>query len=215
MDPVQKKRHIRQSYDEDYVTIYDRRYHEAQFQKATEVFTIVAQLKNNEVNTKRTGIILDYGAGTGLLWEYLQQSDLLSKSEIVPNRLIAIDISSGMLKKFAHKLQTAQNAHNLPLFGTDLICCDGEALPLRGQQFSHVIALTSLQNLPDLPRGLLEILCVMEPGGWFGLTYLRKSMSQSALENHLKQVFTHSQVYFSDKEKKSSDIEDWICLVAP
>ena len=216
MDPVQKKRHIRQRYDEEsYVAIYDRRYQKAQFQKATELFTIITRAKTVKYGNKCTGTMLDYGAGTGLLWEYLHQQKNMHKSEILQNRLIAIDLSWGMLKKFADKLQTAQKAQNPPLFGTDLICCDGEVLPLRGQQFSHVIALTSLQNLPDLPQGLLEIQHVMESDGWFGLTYLRKSMPQSVLENHLKQVFTHFQVAFSDREKKSADIEDWICLVAP
>ena len=154
MDPVQKKRHIRQSYNEEsYVAIYDRRYHKAQFHKATELFAI-----RNKNGAKITGTMLDYGAGTGLLWEYLQQQKNGHDSDILPNRLIAIDLSWSMLKKFAHKLQTAQNARDPSLFGTDLICCDGEALPLREQQFSYIIALTSLQNLPDLHRGLLEIL---------------------------------------------------------
>lgn len=210
---MQKKRKIQLSYNsESYVAIYDRRYRKAQFQKTTDLFSIFTHIKNEK---KIGGTMLDYGAGTGLLWEYFHQQKLESKSEVQPNRLVAIDLSWSMLKKFAHKLQTAQEAQNPPLFGTDLICCDGEATPLREQQFSSVIALTSLQNLPDLPQGLLEIQRVMEPGGWFGMTYLRKSMSQSDLENHLKQVFTHLQVYFSDQKKNSSDIEDWICLIAP
>ena len=201
---MQKKRKIQQSYDEEsYVVHYDRRYRTAQFQKAVELFSMLTK------NASSLNVMLDFGAGTGLLWKYFHQRNLPSPREGLPNRLVAIDLSWGMLKNFVHKLKTASD----PLFSSDLICCDGEALPLRDQQFSIVVALTSLQNLPDVPRGLQEIARVMVSRGCFGLTYLRKSISKTDLALRLKQSFPHSQVDFPDREKKLADIEDWICMV--
>ncbi len=202
--------------EESYVEIYDRRYHEAQFQKAAALFRIFS---HNENMSTIPGIMLDFGAGTGLLWEFLHDKMISSRGETrnqypsnLPTRVIGIDLSRAMLNKFRHKLKHAQGRI---LIKTDLVCCDGEALPLRGQQFSCVLALTSLQNLPDVPRGLQEIARVMGRAGVFGLTFLKKSIPKSDLINTLKKIFPHSQVLFPDLTKPVSNLEDWICLVVP
>jgi len=206
MDPVQKKWKIKQSYDEQsYLEIYDRRYQIIQFQKTAELFALFTN------NMCSTDVMLDFGAGTGLLWDYFHQQNLPPlKKEGFPNRLIGIDLSWGMLSKFLQKLKTTPT---LPQFVTSLICCDGEALPLRDRQFTHLMALTSLQNLPDVSRGLQEISRVLTKKGVFGLTYLRKSLSKSALETQLRENFPQAHVSFPDLEKSSPDIEDWIYLV--
>ena len=206
MDPVQKKWKIKQSYDEQsYLEIYDRRYQIAQFQKTAELFALFTN------NMRSTDVMLDFGTGTGLLWDYFHQQNLPPrKKEGFPNRLIGIDLSWGMLSKFLQKLKTTPTP---PQFETSLICCDGEALPLRDRQFTHLMALTSLQNLPDVPRGLQEISRVLTKKGVFGLTYLRKSLSKSALEAQLRENFPQAHVSFPDLEKFSPAIEDWIYLV--
>ncbi len=118
---------------------YDELYGEEQARKHSAVLAAVGGA--------RAGVVLDLGCGTGLLTERLPSAGA--------GYVVAADISAGMAARAKARLPPA----------ADLVICDCELLPLRGEAFDLVLAVTVLQNAYDMRRALSEAARVAREGG--------------------------------------------------
>ena len=196
-----KKKEIIDSYNsESYNEIYDRRYKSIQFEKFEPFYDFTSEYPL---------ILLDYGCGTGLLWNfYNSKYQINNQSEKI--RFISIDISKGMLNIFKNKLNLANNFPKMHYKDVNLVCCDGEHLPFRSNHFKYIYAITSLQNLPDVDLGLKEINRVKKKGGIIAISYLRKKISKDLLEKKLKNLFEGFQI----KLLETHSTEDWLYKIS-
>jgi ubiquinone/menaquinone biosynthesis C-methylase UbiE len=127
MSAWDKKRDVMQRYDLT-AHIYDIRYAEEQRAK------IEAAMES--INMEKQGLVLDVGCGTGLLFEYVSHK---------AKAIVGLDISRRILlhaKKFP-------NVH--------LVLADADNMPLKGDIFGSVFALTLIQNTPSPVKTLNEI----------------------------------------------------------
>ena len=97
------------------------------------------------------GEALEIGSGTGYFSLNLIQLGLLG-------RLVATDISPGMLDKLA------ASAERLGL-EVETEVADAERLPFEDESFDLVFGHAVLHHLPDLPVALAEFRRVLRPGG--------------------------------------------------
>ena len=192
-----KKKEIIESYNsESYNEIYDRRYRSIHFEK----FEPFWQPENED-----SIILLDYGCGTGLLWDFYN-SKYQNRFHNEKIRFISIDISKGMLNLFKNKLNIAGNSPNVHLNDVHLVCCDGEHLPFRSNHFKYIYAITSLQNLSNFELGLKEISRVKQKSAIIAISYLRKKITKDLLEQKLRKSFEGFQI----RLLKTDSSEDWI-----
>ena len=134
------------------------------------------KITNNSQKITVHDIILDYGCGTGLFWEYLKNKEILVDWR---GKFLGIDISVEMLKAFREKHlisyfkypqisnlkegdkegdKEGENCNHEELTeNINLLCCDGENLPFREKLMDFIYAFTSLQNLDNIEQGLKEI----------------------------------------------------------
>jgi ubiquinone/menaquinone biosynthesis C-methylase UbiE len=138
--------------------MYDMRYAEEQIAK------IDAALES--VDVKRHSVVLDVGCGTGLLFDHVAE-----KAETV----VGLDISR---KSLLHAKNRSQKFANV-----DLIWADADNLPFGDAVFSHVFALTLIQNMPNPVKTLREIKSVTRNDAVIVVTGLKKKFS---LEDFLK-----------------------------
>ena len=152
---------------------------------------------------------MDYGCGTGLLWDFYNSKYQINiQSEKI--RFISIDISKGMLNIFKNKIGIADSSQKLHLNDVHLVCCDGEHLPFRSNHFKYIYAITSLQNLSNLDLGLKEINRVKEKSAIIAISYLRKKMAKDLLEKKLKKSFEGYQI----RLLKTHSSEDWVFKIS-
>lgn len=248
MEPNKRQRMMDQ-YNET-ATHYDYRYRKIQFLKLALLYSRVPPPH---------GLVLDYGAGTGLLWEfycYTQSATQCSvlatalkspfilfgedmnwlegqmDSESIEPResihdtltwlserhnlslprynLICMDISLEMLRIFRAKTKIAgARTLNGEFFLPHMICADGEFLPFRDERFTSVLAITALQNLENLSKGLFEIKRVLEPNGELGFTFLKKAASKEQLKDMLR-ILGFALFIPPYLGKDEITIEDWV-----
>ena len=164
------------------------------------------------------GNLLDFGAGTGLLWDFFQDLDLHTQGESSTThlkgrvRFIGIDLSRGMLQTFKNKVLKTKKTPPIDPRDAHLICCDGEHLPLRADLFSNVIALTTLQNLPNLHIGIQEMHRVSIQGGFQRISFLRKSIPKEELIKEISSKFDEVKLIEPKVGHNTSYSEDWIIL---
>jgi ubiquinone/menaquinone biosynthesis C-methylase UbiE len=203
-----KKAMIERYNSESYVSIYDNRYRTLQYIKFSHLLSKI---------TNTNGLLLDYGAGTGLFLDFFLENMLAGSTKIsyLPKLLpliIGLDISIEMLRKFKEKLNKIP--HSIQK-NVQLICADGEHLPFRSAQFRNTICATALQNLPSPEVGLIEIKRILQKGGYLMLSYLKKSISESALINMLTKNFSeiHSIPVNEDVEESGRNpVEDYLFI---
>lgn len=140
--------------------MYDARYAREQKAKYEAAF--------ESLGSTSYGKVLDVGCGTGLLFEYLAD-----KAETT----IGLDISRKTLNKAKERMQPFPNVH--------LILADADYIPLQGKVFSHVFAMTLIQNVPKPIDTLNEITRVARNDAKIVLTALRKVFT---MENFKKLV---------------------------
>jgi ubiquinone/menaquinone biosynthesis C-methylase UbiE len=118
-----------------------------------------------------TSLVLDCGCGTGLLFEYLAD-----KAQTV----VGLDISRNLLEAAKKRAKKFQNVH--------LILADADHAPLRDNVFSHVFAVTLLQNMPNPERTLAELCRVVHEDAFIVVTGLKKRFSLKAFEALLRKL---------------------------
>lgn len=155
-----KKRRVMRDYDTT-AGMYDRRYAEEQAAK------IEAALKH--VNNDTCKSVLDVGCGTGILFDYVADE---------ARTLVGLDLSKKILLHAKQRSEKRSNVH--------LVQADADNMPLKSQSFTHVFALTLIQNAPDPKQTLKEIKRVAEEEATIVITGLRKIFSKLALTQLLE-----------------------------
>src|SRR4030067_3549747 len=114
------KRMVRKRYDLT-AGMYDARYAEEQEAKYHAALT----------SMKPTGLVLDVGCGTVLLF-----SHIASEAENV----VGVDISRNLLHQVKERVDKPRNV--------ELVQADADHLPFKNGLFNAVFAFTVLQNMP-------------------------------------------------------------------
>ena len=171
-----KKKEIIKKYNSS-SSFYDSRYRQIQETK----YHII--LKNFDLTRK---VILDLGCGTGLFIEYLSRRKLEQKKNL--DYYVGLDISWNMLLEFRSKFEKLKGKN------ISLLLSDIENLPFRDNQFFSVLSLTSFQNLPDVKKGIKELLRVSRNRADFKFSILKKKTDLKILVDFLKSFVVIDQV---------------------
>jgi ubiquinone/menaquinone biosynthesis C-methylase UbiE len=166
------KRSVKRRYDLT-AGMYDARYAEEQEAKYHAALA----------DTKPTGLVLDLGCGTGLLF-----SHIASKA----TNVVGVDVSKGLLLQARERAKTLGNV--------DLIQADADHLPFKNDVFNAVFAFTVLQNMPKPLETLMEIRRTARDYAVVTVTGLKKTFSTKALEKLLRNAGLHV-VSVKDEEK--------------
>lgn len=148
-----KKRRVRRSYDST-AGMYDARYKDEQEAKYQAALT----------SMKPTGLVLDVGCGTGLMFSHVAW-----EAETV----VGVDVSKNLL------LQAKKHVENLR--NLDLVQADADHLPFKNGLFNAVFAFTVLQNMPKPLETLVEIRRTAAKDACVVVTGLKKVFSAKAL----------------------------------
>ena len=165
----EKKKNIIAKYNST-STFYDDRYRNIQNSK----FKLL--LSNFKLDNK---ILLDAGCGTGLLLEFFLRSDQQIHERKL--RYLGLDISWKMLKQFLCKINKRTSIKHV-----NLILGDIENLPFREEKIRQIFAVTSLQNLHDIEKGLRELIRVGQQGTSLNLSILEKNLNLDYIYSYLK-----------------------------
>jgi demethylmenaquinone methyltransferase/2-methoxy-6-polyprenyl-1,4-benzoquinol methylase len=149
---------------------YDGRYRNIQNSK------LKLLLKNFKFENK---ILLDAGCGTGLLFEFFLRSN--QRIHNLKLKFIGLDISWKMLKQFLNKINKVKSIKNI-----NLILGDIENLPFREEKIHQIFAVTSLQNLHDIEKGLREFFRIGQQGTSLNLSILAKNLNLDTICSYLK-----------------------------
>lgn len=141
--------------------IYDMRYAEEQAAK------IEAATKN--ASMEKYGLVLDAGCGTGLLFGYVADN---------AETTVGIDISRKILLQAKRRTENSPNVH--------LIWADADYMPLKENVFSHVFAITLIQNTPNPVKTLNEIKRVAREDALIVVTGLKKAFTLEGFEELLQ-----------------------------
>src|SRR5256885_3293651 len=94
--------------------------------------------------------VLDAGAGTG---------DLSFAAAARGARVLALDVSAGMLAVLARRATAAQRSRIQPTVGSVL------ALPLPDESVDRIVTGFMVRNVGDLARAFAEFRRILRPGG--------------------------------------------------
>jgi demethylmenaquinone methyltransferase/2-methoxy-6-polyprenyl-1,4-benzoquinol methylase len=106
----------------------------------------------NIVGRHPHSVILDLATGTGDL--------AIEAAKLQPEKIVAADISTEMLK-YQHKKLLRKNLTNL----IELVNTDAENLPFDDDTFDVAMVAFGVRNFEDLEKGLSEIRRVLKNGG--------------------------------------------------
>lgn len=116
-------------------------------------------------------LVLDMGCGTGLLFDHVACQ---------VERVVGVDFSKSMLK-IAKK--RAENFNNI-----DLVLADADYAPFKEGVFSHIFAVTLLQNMPNPRKTLKEMKRIAGRNALIIVTGLKKKFSYSLFEDLLSNI---------------------------
>jgi len=171
-----KKLEIMRSYDSS-AKVYDAQYAEEQNAK------IKATL--NHLNLGENSLVLDIGCGTGLLFEHLGNSVEL---------LVGLDLSSRILKEAKKRAKR--------FLRTALIRADADFAPFPNGIFDGVFAITLLQNMPNPPLTLQEMVRVGKASAIIVVTGLKKAYTQDAFKGLLEKAELEAYIVETDRRLK-------------
>jgi ubiquinone/menaquinone biosynthesis C-methylase UbiE len=159
MSGWRKKRSVMHRYD---VTagIYDVRYADEQIAKY--------KVALESLRTRKFGIVLDAGCGTGLLFDHVADET---------EAIIGLDFSRKSLLE-ARRHAKSQNVH--------LVCADVDAMPFVDGTFDYIFAMTLIQNSPNPADTLKEIERVSKDDAEIVVTGLKKVFSKRRFEELLR-----------------------------
>jgi ubiquinone/menaquinone biosynthesis C-methylase UbiE len=160
------------------VASYDSQYTKEQRDK------FEAALNHIKLNSKST--VLDAGCGTWLLAERIAKDVKF---------VVGVDFSRKMLERAKSRLKQFRN--------TAIICSDVDFLPFRNGEFTHIFAITLLQNMPNKIDTLNEITRVAKAGVPIIISGLKKNFTLSSFkmtltESNLKQIVINSKENIKD-----------------
>ena len=98
--------------------------------------------------------ILDIATGTGDL--------AIMMSQLNPDKIIGLDISSGMLDVGKRKIANVNLSDKI-----DMVVGDSENMPFNDNTFDAITVSFGVRNFANLDKGLTEIKRVLKPGGTF------------------------------------------------
>jgi malonyl-CoA O-methyltransferase len=154
-----KKRKVMQRYDLT-AHLYDMRYAEEQAEKYKSAI--------RNLKTKKFGLVLDAGCGTGLLFDHIIYA---------AKAIVGLDISRKIL------LMARNRSRSL---NVQLIRADVDTMPFKDAVFNCVFAVTVLQNIPDQLETLAEIKRVSKDNSSIIVTGLKRIFSKRRFEALLK-----------------------------
>ena len=126
-----------------------------------------ALIKHLEIN--KEDVVLDVGCGSGILFNFLG---------IKTDSIIALDISSNLLKKAKNASKRMMNVH--------LLRADAEFMPFRDEVFDLTFSITLIQNLPDPIKFLKELLRISKKDSKGVITFLKHEFSPEKLNQIMK-----------------------------
>jgi len=130
--------------------------------------------------------VLDAATGTGHL------AVALGQAVGSAGRVMAIDLSEGMLARAAH------NINKMALTNVDLFTMDAEAPEFRSAYFDAVTCGFGLFFLPDMARALSQWRRVVRPGG----TVIFTSFTEQAFQPLLQQLVADLTEFGVDMESR-------------
>ncbi|MFX1343928.1 MAG: class I SAM-dependent methyltransferase [Promethearchaeota archaeon] len=166
---LSKKKKIIENYNLT-AKFYDKRYKKIQEKK----YSIV--LSNYQLKEKR---VLDVGCGTGLLIEFILNSEIFDTASRF--YFVAMDISWNMLLEFKLKLLRCKDNVNISLILSDI-----EHLPFRNNIFNVIFSFTSFQNLPGTHKGIQELIRVASIISDLKFSILKKKLKLDTFLDFLK-----------------------------
>ncbi len=116
-----------------------------------------------------TDRIIDVGCGTGTFLGIIKQ--LVNGN----SKLVGVDISHEMIK-IAHE--------KFP--DIDFIVADSDNLPFKDEQFSRVLSVTHLQNIPIPEKTIDELKRISTKDAQLAISILRKAWSQDELQKLIR-----------------------------
>jgi ubiquinone/menaquinone biosynthesis C-methylase UbiE len=170
---------VRKRYDLT-AEMYDSRYTEEQEAKYYAALT----------SMQPTGLVLDVGCGTGLLFNHVA-----SQSE----QVVGVDISKKLLLQAKERVDKPRNV--------ELVQADADHLPFKNGLFNAVFAFTVLQNMPKPNETLMEIRRSAVRGACVVVTGLKKVFSTEALTNLLDDAGFHV-----DSVKDEGNLKCYVAL---
>jgi demethylmenaquinone methyltransferase/2-methoxy-6-polyprenyl-1,4-benzoquinol methylase len=96
--------------------------------------------------------ILDIATGTGDL--------AIMMAELKPDRIVGLDISSGMLEVGKQKITEAKLSNKI-----EMIVGDSEEMPFKDNTFDAITVSFGVRNFANLHKGITEIARVLKPTG--------------------------------------------------
>jgi demethylmenaquinone methyltransferase/2-methoxy-6-polyprenyl-1,4-benzoquinol methylase len=96
--------------------------------------------------------ILDIATGTGDL--------VLMMASLNPDRIVGLDISSGMLEVGKRKIEKAKLSNKI-----EMIVGDSEEIPFNENSFDAITVSFGVRNFANLDKGIKEIARVLKPTG--------------------------------------------------
>jgi demethylmenaquinone methyltransferase/2-methoxy-6-polyprenyl-1,4-benzoquinol methylase len=96
--------------------------------------------------------ILDIATGTGDL--------ALMMASLNPERIVGLDISSGMLEVGKRKIKKAKLSNKI-----EMIVGDSEGMPFKDSTFDAITVSFGVRNFANLAKGIKEIARVLKPDG--------------------------------------------------
>jgi ubiquinone/menaquinone biosynthesis C-methylase UbiE len=141
-----QKRSVKRRYDLT-AGMYNRRYAEEQ----------EAKYKVTLARLKPTGLVLDIGCGTGLLFNHIFSEN---------GSMVGVDVSKKLLLQAREKARKQQNVY--------VVQADADHSPFRDSVFKTVFVFTVLQNMPKPSETLKEIYRVMQREAFVVVTGLKK-----------------------------------------
>jgi malonyl-CoA O-methyltransferase len=155
-----KKRSIMRRYDLT-AHLYDMRYAEEQKAKYEAAL--------ESVGNSGSTFVLDAGCGTGLMFDYIT-----NRAKII----VGLDISRKTLLVAKEYAKAFSNVH--------LVCADVDYMPFGEKLFSHVYAMTLIQNSPNPLVTLQEISRVSKDEAVVVVTGLKKVFSKKRFEDLIR-----------------------------
>jgi demethylmenaquinone methyltransferase/2-methoxy-6-polyprenyl-1,4-benzoquinol methylase len=96
--------------------------------------------------------ILDIATGTGDL--------AIMMAELKPDKIVGLDISSGMLEVGKQKITEAKLSNKI-----EMIVGDSEEMPFKDNTFDAITVSFGVRNFANLHKGITEIARVLKPTG--------------------------------------------------